>query len=152
MCSLSTVEICRSFDRKLKNSGIEVTKSKATQSGSSSGTPSAAPKPTRTEETKIRCPCGSHIDAGIMIQVFPNYDKIYFLQSLLDIRYTSDHRCSRIKDLICSILMYQCDDPKCRVWQHMNCVVHPEKPTDGAQPEIPPNHFCELCRINKGDP
>ncbi|KAK6936014.1 Zinc finger, MIZ-type, partial [Dillenia turbinata] len=44
----------------------------------------------------------------------------------------------------------QCEDPKCRVWQHMGCVVIPEKPTEDASP---PNHFyCEICRLSRADP
>ena len=46
----------------------------------------------------------------------------------------------------------QCDDPKCRIWQHMNCVVIPEKPLDGVPAEVPSNFYCELCRIARGDP
>jgi len=46
----------------------------------------------------------------------------------------------------------QCEDPRCRVWQHIICVVIPEKPMEGVQPEIPSCFYCELCRTNKADP
>ncbi|KAH6556380.1 hypothetical protein KP509_1Z183600 [Ceratopteris richardii] len=46
--------------------------------------------------------------------------------------------------------MIQCEDPTCFAWQHVNCVVVPEK--EDMKPEIPPNFYCELCRIQHGDP
>lgn len=46
--------------------------------------------------------------------------------------------------------MIQCDDPKCMVWQHLNCVLIPEK--EGLKAEHPPQFYCELCRIQHGDP
>lgn len=48
--------------------------------------------------------------------------------------------------------MIMCEDPRCRVWQHVACVLIPEKHMDGFQPEIPSCFYCELCRINKADP
>lgn len=48
--------------------------------------------------------------------------------------------------------MIMCEEPKCRVWQHINCVIVPEKPLEGVQPELPQQFYCELCRINKADP
>ncbi|KAG0583950.1 hypothetical protein KC19_3G174400 [Ceratodon purpureus] len=100
--------------RKLRTSGTDFSKHKSAKSGSSSGYPSAGPEEHRVcDETKTRCPCGSTVDTGTMIQ---------------------------------------CDDPKCRIWQHMSCVVIPEKPLDGVSAEIPSNFYCELCRIARGDP
>nr|CAD1839811.1 unnamed protein product [Ananas comosus var. bracteatus] len=46
----------------------------------------------------------------------------------------------------------QCEDPRCRVWQHISCVLIPEKAVEGAQPEIPSHFYCELCRLSKADP
>lgn len=48
--------------------------------------------------------------------------------------------------------MIQCDDKKCGVWQHLACVIIPEKPVENFQPEIPSQYYCEVCRINRGDP
>ncbi|XP_024361682.1 E3 SUMO-protein ligase SIZ1 isoform X2 [Physcomitrium patens] len=48
--------------------------------------------------------------------------------------------------------MIQCVNLKCRVWQHMSCVVIPEKSGDGTQTGIPSNFYCELCRISRSDP
>ncbi|CAN6470851.1 unnamed protein product [Victoria cruziana] len=48
--------------------------------------------------------------------------------------------------------MIQCEDPKCRVWQHLGCVIIPEKPVEGVQLQIPPQHYCEICRLNRADP
>jgi len=64
-------------------------------------------------ETKTRCPCGSSMDDGTMIQ---------------------------------------CDDNKCGVWQHLSCVVIPEKAGEEVQGEIPSIFYCEVCRINRADP
>ncbi|CAM6097031.1 unnamed protein product [Calypogeia fissa] len=47
-------------------------------------------------------------------------------------------------------VMIQCDDSKCGVWQHISCVVIPEKPVE--EPEVPSQFYCELCRINRSDP
>ncbi|RZC87504.1 hypothetical protein C5167_036045 [Papaver somniferum] len=36
--------------------------------------------------------------------------------------------------------MVQCEDPRCQVWQHIGCVIIPDKPTDGVPP-VPPHFF-----------
>ncbi|KAL3750912.1 hypothetical protein ACJRO7_011832 [Eucalyptus globulus] len=43
--------------------------------------------------------------------------------------------------------MIMCEDPRCHVWQHMSCVIFPEKPG-----EAPENFYCELCRLSRADP
>lgn len=48
--------------------------------------------------------------------------------------------------------MIQCDDPKCAVWQHLGCVIIPENPIEGYQPEAPSQFYCDICRVNRGDP
>lgn len=60
-------------DRKLRCSGNELSKHKASKSGSSSGYPSAAPEEPVCEETVTRCPCGSNVETGTMIQVYLIY-------------------------------------------------------------------------------
>ncbi|PIA38617.1 hypothetical protein AQUCO_02700085v1 [Aquilegia coerulea] len=47
--------------------------------------------------------------------------------------------------------MVQCEDPRCRVWQHISCVMIPEKPME-AVPPVPPQFYCEICRITRADP
>ncbi|KAI3905721.1 hypothetical protein MKW92_035592 [Papaver armeniacum] len=47
--------------------------------------------------------------------------------------------------------MIQCEDPRCQVWQHIGCVIIPDKPTERVPP-IPPQLFCEICRIDRADP
>lgn len=47
--------------------------------------------------------------------------------------------------------MIQCEEPRCQVWQHITCVVIPEKPMDGIPP-VPSQFYCELCRLNRADP
>lgn len=49
-------------------------------------------------------------------------------------------------------LLMQCEDPKCNFWQHMTCVLIPEKPMEGDLPNPPDTFFCEVCRLNKADP
>lgn len=49
-------------------------------------------------------------------------------------------------------LLMQCEDPQCHVWQHIRCVIIPEKPTDGISPDLPPRFYCEICRVNRADP
>ncbi|AQK95371.1 E3 SUMO-protein ligase SIZ1 [Zea mays] len=48
--------------------------------------------------------------------------------------------------------MIKCEDGKCQVWQHITCVLIPDKPTEGAGPDIPPHFYCELCRLKRADP
>ncbi|XP_074591185.1 LOW QUALITY PROTEIN: E3 SUMO-protein ligase SIZ1-like [Curcuma longa] len=59
-------------------------------------------------------------------------------------------RCPCGKSLITES-MIQCEDNRCRVWQHIDCVIIPEKPGDST-PEVPSHFYCELCRINRADP
>ncbi|XP_042397995.1 E3 SUMO-protein ligase SIZ1-like [Zingiber officinale] len=59
-------------------------------------------------------------------------------------------RCPCGKSLITES-MIQCEDNRCRAWQHIDCVIIPEKPGDGT-PEVPSHFYCELCRINRADP
>nr|XP_043609090.1 E3 SUMO-protein ligase SIZ1-like [Erigeron canadensis] len=46
----------------------------------------------------------------------------------------------------------KCEDPRCNVWQHIGCVVIPEKPMEGIIPTPPPKFYCELCRLGRADP
>lgn len=48
-------------------------------------------------------------------------------------------------------LSWQCDDPKCQVWQHVACVIIPEKPMEGIPP-APDPFYCEICRLSRADP
>nr|VDC86260.1 unnamed protein product [Brassica rapa] len=47
--------------------------------------------------------------------------------------------------------MIQCDDPRCHVWEHVGCVIVPEKPMDG-NPPLPESFYCEVCRLTRADP
>ncbi|KAH9325723.1 hypothetical protein KI387_005901, partial [Taxus chinensis] len=49
-------------------------------------------------------------------------------------------------------IMIQCDDNKCKVWQHLACVIIPENAGEGVQAEVPTLFYCEACRINRADP
>lgn len=69
--------------------------------------------------------------------------------------YTKCFICLRSYSLLFLLALFenrQCHEPKCRVWQHINCVIIPEKPLDGVPPIIPSIFYCELCRIARGDP
>ncbi|KAA8544013.1 hypothetical protein F0562_021810 [Nyssa sinensis] len=48
--------------------------------------------------------------------------------------------------------MIKCEDPKCHVWQHIGCVIIPEKPMDDVMPGYPEFFYCELCRLSRADP
>ncbi|KAL3354558.1 hypothetical protein AABB24_018955 [Solanum stoloniferum] len=49
--------------------------------------------------------------------------------------------------------MIQCEDRRCHTWQHIRCVVIPDKPMEGGDPPIPPTTFyCEVCRLVRADP
>ncbi|KAG8644574.1 E3 SUMO-protein ligase SIZ1 isoform X2 [Manihot esculenta] len=47
--------------------------------------------------------------------------------------------------------MIKCEDPRCRVWQHIGCVIIPEKPAEG-NPQVPDLFYCEICRLSRADP
>ncbi|KAG0498917.1 hypothetical protein HPP92_003608 [Vanilla planifolia] len=48
--------------------------------------------------------------------------------------------------------MIKCEDGKCQVWQHLGCVMLPQKPLESGQLERPPIFYCELCRLSRADP
>ncbi|KAL8525498.1 hypothetical protein ACS0TY_014929 [Phlomoides rotata] len=48
--------------------------------------------------------------------------------------------------------MIKCEDCKCNVWQHISCVVIPEKPMEGILPSPPEVFYCEICRLSRADP
>ncbi|KAK8645406.1 hypothetical protein V6N13_119236 [Hibiscus sabdariffa] len=45
----------------------------------------------------------------------------------------------------------RCEDRRCQVWQHIGCVVIPEKPMEG-NPPVPELFYCEICRLSRADP
>ncbi|KAJ4725993.1 E3 SUMO-protein ligase SIZ1 [Melia azedarach] len=47
--------------------------------------------------------------------------------------------------------MIKCEDSRCHVWQHMSCVLIPEKPMEGHLP-VPELFYCEICRLSRADP
>ncbi|KAJ8768699.1 hypothetical protein K2173_023603 [Erythroxylum novogranatense] len=47
--------------------------------------------------------------------------------------------------------MIKCDDPRCAVWQHVGCVIIPEKPMEN-DPQLPNLFYCEICRLSRADP
>ncbi|XP_057781763.1 E3 SUMO-protein ligase SIZ1-like isoform X2 [Salvia miltiorrhiza] len=48
--------------------------------------------------------------------------------------------------------MIKCEDPRCNVWQHIACVVIPEKPMDDVLHSPPKTFYCEICRLSRADP
>ncbi|XP_051142503.1 E3 SUMO-protein ligase SIZ1-like isoform X2 [Andrographis paniculata] len=48
--------------------------------------------------------------------------------------------------------MIKCEDPKCNTWQHIPCVLIPEKPTEDIVPNPPDIFYCEICRLSRADP
>ncbi|XP_010520346.1 PREDICTED: E3 SUMO-protein ligase SIZ1-like [Tarenaya hassleriana] len=47
--------------------------------------------------------------------------------------------------------MVQCEDRRCHIWEHVGCVIIPEKPMDG-NPSLPDSFYCEVCRLTRADP
>uniref|UniRef100_A0A2P2MH64 Uncharacterized protein MANES_11G142100 n=1 Tax=Rhizophora mucronata TaxID=61149 RepID=A0A2P2MH64_RHIMU len=47
--------------------------------------------------------------------------------------------------------MIKCVDPRCEVWQHVGCVLVPEKFVDD-DPQLPDLFYCEICRLSRADP
>ncbi|CAI5519795.1 unnamed protein product, partial [Closterium sp. Naga37s-1] len=69
-------------------------------------------------------------------------------------------RCVCLRNFDNGKTMIQCEGQGCGVWQHVKCVILPENPpltvdTSAApQPDLPlpEHHYCELCRMARGDP
>ncbi|XP_022756086.1 E3 SUMO-protein ligase SIZ1-like isoform X1 [Durio zibethinus] len=49
------------------------------------------------------------------------------------------------------IKVMMCEDRRCQVWQHIGCVLIPEKPMEG-NPPLPDLFYCEICRLSRADP
>ncbi|KAM6597956.1 hypothetical protein CsatA_008480 [Cannabis sativa] len=47
--------------------------------------------------------------------------------------------------------MIKCEDRRCNVWQHISCVIIPEKPME-SHPPYPDPFYCEICRLTRADP
>ncbi|KAI4322237.1 hypothetical protein L6164_021948 [Bauhinia variegata] len=47
--------------------------------------------------------------------------------------------------------LIKCEDTRCHVWQHIGCVIIPEKPMEGIPPD-PELFYCEICRLSRADP
>ncbi|TKY48501.1 E3 SUMO-protein ligase SIZ1 [Spatholobus suberectus] len=47
--------------------------------------------------------------------------------------------------------LIKCEDTRCHVSQHINCVIIPENPMDEI-PQVPNKFYCEICRLNRADP
>ncbi|GAU15620.1 hypothetical protein TSUD_108790 [Trifolium subterraneum] len=45
----------------------------------------------------------------------------------------------------------KCEDTKCPVSQHINCVIIPDKPIEDLPP-LPDKFYCEICRLSRADP
>ncbi|KAF3455036.1 hypothetical protein FNV43_RR05484 [Rhamnella rubrinervis] len=48
--------------------------------------------------------------------------------------------------------MIKCEDSRCHVWQHIGCVIIPEKSMEGNPPTVPDVFYCEICRLSRADP
>ncbi|KAL1817125.1 hypothetical protein ACET3Z_019699 [Daucus carota] len=48
--------------------------------------------------------------------------------------------------------LIQCVDSRCNIWQHLGCVIIPEKSMEGVVPVPPETFYCELCRLSRADP
>lgn len=66
------------------------------------------------------------------------------------------HKMDKVRCLCGSSLqadsMIKCEDSRCNVWQHIGCVLIPDKVTEGVIPAPPDVFYCELCRLNRADP
>ncbi|CAN8255025.1 unnamed protein product [Cochlearia groenlandica] len=47
--------------------------------------------------------------------------------------------------------MIQCEDPSCHMWEHVGCVIIPDKPMEG-NPPLPDLFYCQICRLTRADP
>ncbi|KAL9230505.1 hypothetical protein vseg_005845 [Gypsophila vaccaria] len=46
--------------------------------------------------------------------------------------------------------LVQCMDPSCNIWQHISCVIIPERPMETIP--LPTPFLCEICRVKRTDP
>ncbi|XP_068500494.1 E3 SUMO-protein ligase SIZ1-like isoform X3 [Phaseolus vulgaris] len=74
------------------------------------------------------------------------------IKSEIDDTFQSD---TKIRCLCGNVLdtepLVKCEDTRCHVSQHINCVVIPDKPMDGT-PHVPDKFYCEICRVDRADP
>ncbi|CAI5520662.1 unnamed protein product, partial [Closterium sp. Naga37s-1] len=69
-------------------------------------------------------------------------------------------RCVCLRNFDNGKTMIQCEGQGCGVWQHVKCVILPENPpltgdssaAPQPDPPLPEHHYCELCRMARGDP
>ncbi|CAM6081632.1 unnamed protein product [Calypogeia fissa] len=86
---------------------------------------------------------------------------IYYYEQTKDSGYSQVKRCN-ITDANYSyersqqsngdkkwIKYFPCDDSKCGSRQHSTCVVIPEKPVEGPNPEVPSQFYCEAGSRNQ---
>ncbi|KAH9619623.1 hypothetical protein KSS87_021389 [Heliosperma pusillum] len=59
-------------------------------------------------------------------------------------------RCPCGSDLPNGVPLVQCVDPDCNIWQHINCVIIPERPMETVP--TPTQFLCEICRVKRSDP
>jgi hypothetical protein len=107
-------------------------------------------------QTKVRCLCSSTMLNDNMIKVaYPFFSfhsrGTHYMQLFLWLQPVSFGVMSLVNLYLASCFL-QCEDAKCQVWQHMTCVLIPDRPTEGVSPEVPPHFYCELCRLNRADP
>ncbi|KAK9741538.1 hypothetical protein RND81_03G112700 [Saponaria officinalis] len=59
-------------------------------------------------------------------------------------------RCPCGSDLPYGAPLVQCMDRSCNIFQHISCVIIPERPMETIPP--PTQFLCELCRVKRADP
>ncbi|XP_074286774.1 E3 SUMO-protein ligase SIZ1 [Silene latifolia] len=59
-------------------------------------------------------------------------------------------RCPCGSDLPNDVPLVQCVDRDCNIWQHINCVIIPERLMETIP--TPTQFLCEICRVKRSDP
>ncbi|XP_059295628.1 uncharacterized protein LOC132048965 [Lycium ferocissimum] len=99
----------------------------------------------------------SDLEKNLAHQLAPSFRKMQVVSDSCSVKLIEEIEDSYQMKIRCpcgsssrSETMIQCEDGRCRTWQHVNCVIIP---IEGAAPPNPPETFyCELCRLSRADP
>lgn len=102
------------------------------------------------EDTYRKMQVSGATDLASKGQVLSDSSNVKFKEELEDSYNDMKIRCP-CGSALPNETMLKCDDLKCQVWQHIGCVIIPEKTMEGIPP-TPDPFYCEICRLSRADP
>ncbi|XP_034687571.1 E3 SUMO-protein ligase SIZ1 isoform X2 [Vitis riparia] len=102
------------------------------------------------EDTYRKMQVSGATDLASKGQVLSDSSNVKFKEELEDSYNDMKIRCP-CGSALPNETMLKCDDLKCQTWQHIGCVIIPEKTMEGIPP-TPDPFYCEICRLSRADP